>query len=144
MSTMPQPLSHDPTHHHLLSRAALVVAFWAIAAALVLGAHAVFASRSLFAGAVATICAIALSAFGYMRVASTDRGATHAFAVGITWLLLSIAAEIAVSFRLGDTWFLLLGSPEHPFVRNACLFAWIFAPMLFAQTDDWETHDVDS
>jgi hypothetical protein len=79
------------------------------------------------------IAAVILAAFGYMRLAARDATAIHALGVGIFWLVLAIAVEMAIRAGGGLRWFELLGSPAHPALRNLFLFAWIFAPALFAR-----------
>ncbi len=116
-----------------VSTATLVVMFWLLAATLVVAAHVQIGSRSQGAACVAGIGAMIVAAFGYMRVAARDCDVSHALAVGIAWLVLSIAAEIALTSRTGHGWFLLLGAPAHPLLRNIDLFAWIYAPALFAR-----------
>jgi hypothetical protein len=64
-----------------------------------------------------------------------EAGITHALGVGIAWLVLSIATEIALTTRVGHGWFTLLGSPDRPLLRNVLLFVWIFAPALFARRE---------
>ena len=108
-----------------LTTAALVFCFW-IAAAIVVVA----------AGGIAAIVAIVVAAGAYMRLAARNRGTTHALGVGIAWLVLSIVAEMTMTSHLGHGWFSLLGPPDHPLLRNISLFAWIFAPALFARRDE--------
>ena len=55
--------------------------------------------------------------------------------VGIAWLILAIVAEIAISSRLGHGWYALIGTPDHPLLRNLFLFVWVFAPALFARRE---------
>ena len=90
-------------------------------------------ASAAFLPCVVGIGAMIVAAFGYMRVAARDCDVSHALGVGIAWLVLSIAAEIALTSRTGHGWFLLLGAPAHPLLRNIDLFAWIYAPALFAR-----------
>ena len=83
------------------------------------------------AGCAAAIGATILAAFCYTRVRACDT--SHALGAGIAWLVLSIAAEIALTSRTGHGWFFLLGAPAHPLLRTLDLFAWIYAPALFAR-----------
>ncbi|HWS71321.1 MAG TPA: hypothetical protein VN605_04375 [Thermoanaerobaculia bacterium] len=108
-----------------LTTAALALFFWIVAAVLVMAA-----------GGLAAIAAIVVIAGAYMRFAARDRGTSHALGVGIAWLVLSITAEMTITSRLGHGWFSLLGPPAHPLLRNLSLFAWIFAPALFARRDE--------
>lgn len=48
------------------------------------------------------------------------------------WLVLAIVAEMPMSAHLGRDWYGLLGSPDHPLLRNVFLFVWVFARMLRA------------
>lgn len=82
------------------------------------------------------IGAVLLAAFGYTRSWPGNNEASHALAAGITWLLLAVAIEVAVSARLGHRWFALLGSAERPLLRNALLLIWIFAPAMFARREE--------
>jgi hypothetical protein len=116
-----------------VSTATLVLMFWVLAATLVVAAHVQLGPRSQGAACAAAIGATIFAAFGYTRLAARDCDVSHALAVGIAWLVLSIAAEIALTSRTGHGWFLLLGAPSHPLLRNVDLFAWIYAPALFAR-----------
>jgi len=61
---------------------------------------------------------------------------THALGVGIAWLVLSMVVEMVVATCLGHGCSSLLGSPARPLLRNVFLFAWIFAPAVFARGDE--------
>ncbi|MCU1227250.1 MAG: hypothetical protein JWO97_134 [Acidobacteria bacterium] len=124
------------TRHHPLTIAAFATLFWTAAAALVVAAHVDVDPFSPMAGAAATIGAIIVTAYCYTRLVAQNAGATHALSVGIAWLALSIVAEITMSTRLGHSWFSLIGSPDRPLLRNVFLFAWIFAPTLFARREE--------
>lgn len=113
------------THQRPAVTAAVVFLFWLIAAVLVVAAHS----------AIVTIVILFATAWAYMRCFAGQCGVTHALGVGIAWLVLSIAAEMALAERLGHGWFSLLGSPAHPLLRNLMLFVWIFAPAFFAQSE---------
>ena len=126
--------------HHPVTTALFVVIFWSVAAALVTSAHLEIEPRSPGAAAVATIGAMLVTAGGYMWLVARHAGVTHALGVGIAWLTLSIVAEIALTTHLGHAWFTLLGSPNRPLLRNIFLFAWIFAPALFARSDTLRNH----
>jgi hypothetical protein len=115
--------------------ATCVVLFWICAAILVVAGHVLIEPRSSAASSVATIAVLLGSACIYTRVAAREADVTHALGVGIAWLTLSIATEIAVASREGHAWFTLLGSPERPLLRNVVLFAWVFGPALFAQRE---------
>lgn len=116
------------THnHHRMTTAALVVLFWGIAAALVIAATRL--------GTAAEIAALIATAYAYSRFAGREAGISHCLGVGIAWLVLSIITELALSARAGHMWFTLLGSPDRPLLRNVLLFAWIFAPAIFARRE---------
>src|SRR5215212_3837161 len=111
----------------------LVLLFWLMAATLVAAAHVEIDRWSALGGAATTIAVLFLTACAYSRLVAPHAGVTHALGVGITWLSLSIVAEIALAQRLGHGWFTLLGSPDRPLLRNIFLFAWVFAPAFFAR-----------
>ena len=107
-----------------------VLLFWAAAAVLVL-----WADRTItwpVGGVLLKTLAIVLVAFAYMRLAVREATLDHALFVGVTWLLLTIGAELLVSRHFGRSWFELLGSPDSA-LRNILMFAWIGAPALFAR-----------
>jgi hypothetical protein len=110
--------------------------FWMVAAALVMASRATLDRLSPVAGAAATIAVIVAAAYAYTRLTAPKGGVTHALSVGITWLVLSIVTELTIAARLGHGWFTLIGSPDHPLLRNVYLFVWIFAPALFAKGED--------
>jgi hypothetical protein len=91
-------------------RAAFVVFFWVIAAALVFAAP----TQTI---KVAIIVAVS---FLYMRLTARDATLDHALVAGAAWLALAIAAEIITAGKAD-----LL-------VRHALMFTWIVAPALFA------------
>ena len=129
------PAARIAARHTLLATGLTALAFWIAAAIGVVAAHVELEPRSAILGAAATLAAIVLSAGAYMRLGARHAGTTHALGAGIAWLVLSIVAELLVATRLGHGWFALLGSPAHPLLRNVYLFAWIFAPALFAPRD---------
>jgi len=118
--------------HHRFTTAAFVTLFWMIAATLVI--------LSSKAGAAAEIAALVVTAYLYSRFVTREAGISHALGVGTAWLVLSIATEIALASRAGHGWFTLLGPPDRPLLRNVLLFAWIFAPALFARRDTLRSH----
>lgn len=124
--------------HHPAARALLVILGWIAAAAVVATAHVELDGISPSAGAVAIIAALIAVAGAYTRLCARRAGITHALGVGIVWLVLAILTEIIVTTRLGVGWYGLLGSPDRPLLRNIFLFAWIFAPVLFARAEDEE------
>lgn len=123
-------------HHRPATTAILVTLFWLIAAAAVSAAHATIDRRSVTASAAMTIAALLVTAFAYAHFCARECGVTHALGVGIAWLALSIAVEVAIAHRVHHGWFSLLGSPAQPLLRNVYLFAWIFAPALFARREN--------
>lgn len=136
-TTMTRAIERFPCRtHHPATTAALVLFFWMVAASLVAAAHVAVEPRSATAGAVATIAAVTVTAYAYSQFAARQAGVTHALGVGIAWLVLSIATEIALATYAGHGWFTLLGSPGRPLLRNVLLFVWIFAPSCFARRGD--------
>ena len=136
MTTMTRPAAPFAWRpHHPAATAALVVLFWMVAAALVAAIRIELEPRSPNGAAAATIAALLLTAYAYWRLVAREAGVAHALGVGTAWLLLSIAAEIAVTTRVGHEWFTLLGSPDRPLLRSALLFVWVFGPALFARRD---------
>jgi hypothetical protein len=99
-----------------------VLVAWAVAAAMV-GVVGSVTLKTLIILAVAC---------GYMRGLVRHATLDHALFVGVTWLLLTIAAELLITKHFGRTWFALLGSPDSA-LRNILMFAWIGAPALFAR-----------
>jgi len=110
------------------------LAFWLAAATLVAAAHRFDTPL----GAIAALVAIFAVAFVYTHLCARRAGASHALAIGIAWLVLAIVAEMAMTAHLGHPWYALLGTPAHALLRNLFLFAWVFAPVVFAQ------HEVDA
>jgi hypothetical protein len=136
MTTMTQPIGRfAQRHHHPVTTATLVLLFWIVAAGLVAAAHGTIEPRSPQAGAVATIAALIATAYAYSRFVAREAGISHALGVGIAWLVLSIATELAWTTQAGHGWFTLLGSPDRPLLRNVLLFVWIFAPAIFARRE---------
>jgi hypothetical protein len=124
--TTSQPVVRVAGNQRLsLTTATIAFCFWMLAAILVVAA-----------GGIAAVVVIVVTAGVYMRFAARNRGTTHALAVGIAWLVLSIVAEMTMTRGLGHAWFSLLGPPDHPLLRNLSLFGWIFAPVLFARRDE--------
>jgi hypothetical protein len=137
MTTMTsQPVHFAGSRRRSVTTAVLVVLFWIAAAILVVAAHVELEPRSPVAAAVATIAAIGVTACAYTWLTAPRGGTSHALGVGIAWLVLSIAAEMYLTHRVGHAWFTLLGSPERPLLRNIYLFVWIFAPALFSRRDE--------
>jgi hypothetical protein len=121
--------------HHLVATSALVVLFWAFAAALVGTAHLRIDRTFPLGSAAVEIGLLVGVAFCYMRFVAPAATVDHALLVGVVWLLLTIIAEMAIASRVHHGWFALLGTPSRPMLRNAFLFVWIFAPALFAERE---------
>ena len=81
---------------------------------------------------LAKLPVIVAVSFVYMRFVARAATVDHALAAGAAWLALSIVAELATTTQTGHGWFLLIGSPNSV-MRNVLMFAWIFAPALFAR-----------
>lgn len=136
MTTMTHPAApFAHRHHRPVTMATLVVLFWLGAALLVAGVHVAIDARSPNAGAVATIAVLIATAWLYTKLCASEAGVSHALGVGIAWLVLSIATEIALTTYAGHGWFTLLGPPHRPLLRNVLLFVWIFSPALFARRE---------
>jgi hypothetical protein len=121
------------TMNHPIGKTAITaILFWTFAAAAIAGTHMALDRRSPAGAAATTIGALLITAFCYTRLAGHD-SITHALGVGITWLVLAIVTEMLMTTHLGHGWYALLGSPDRPLLRNVFLFAWIFAPALFAK-----------
>lgn len=136
MAAMTQPAEQfSYRHHHPLTTATLVVLFWVVAAILVIGVHVVIEPRSPRVAAVGTIAVLIATAWLYTKLCACEAGMSHALGVGIAWLVLSIAAEVALTTYAGHPWFTLLGSPDRPLLRNILLFVWIFSPALVARRE---------
>jgi len=138
MTTMTRSLS---THiaqrkHRTLTRAALVAAFWIVAALLVAIAHQEMNSAAPVLAVAMEVVAIVAAAGVYVRVAAPESSLDHALFVGTVWVLLGIATEIAMTANSGRQWFALLGSPSNGGLRCVLLIAWVIAPALFVRSRD--------
>lgn len=111
---------------------ALSVLFWSIAALLVAAAPMVLDSAPI-ATVLLKIAAIAVVAFGFMKVTRNPSSLNQALTVGVVWLLLDIFTEILVTSHTGHEWRELLGSPAVPALRAVVLLAWLAAPALFVR-----------
>ena len=136
MTTMTQSAaSFSDSRRRPLTTAALVGLFWLAAAALVGTAHARIDPLSVAGGSAAAIGAVFVCAYCYTRLCARHAGTTHALSVGIAWLVMSIATEIAITEHLGRGWYELIGTPDRPLLRNVFLFVWVFAPVFFAHRE---------
>jgi len=106
-----------------MTRCALAVAFWIAAAIVIVAVHR----------EACTLIAVVAAAYLYTRLCSAEGGVSHALGVGIAWLTLTVVTELIVARVSGHGWYTLLGRPDHPLMRNVTLFAWIFAPAVFAR-----------
>jgi hypothetical protein len=119
--------------HHAVTKAALVIAFWSIAAILVALVHQRMDVTSPVASVVIKVAAIILIAAAYSKLAASEATLDHALFAGTTWVLLGIATEIAITASSGRQWFALLGSPVNGGLRCVLLISWIIAPALFVR-----------
>jgi hypothetical protein len=120
--------------HNAATRAALVAGFWSTAAVLVAIVHQRMDAISPVASVVLKVGAILIIAAAYSRLAASEATLDHALFVGTTWVLLGIAAEIAVTTSSGRQWFGLIGSPANGGLRCVLLISWIIAPALFVRS----------
>ncbi len=118
------------------TRVALVVVFWSVAALLVAVIHQRIDAASPVISVVIKVSAIVLIAALYARLAASEATLNRALFVGTTWVLLGIAAEIAMTVHTGRQWFALIGSPANGGIRCVLLIAWIIAPALFVRSRD--------
>jgi len=116
---------------HAVTRAALAVAFWIVAALLVAVVHQRIDATSPVASVVVKVAAILAMAAMYIRLTASETTLDQALLAGTTWVLLCIATEISVTTMSGRPWFALLGSPANGGIRCVLLIAWILAPALF-------------
>ena len=122
--------------HNTVTRAALVIAFWSIAAILVALVHQRLDAGMPVASVVIKVGAIILIAAAYNKLAASEATLDHALLSGTTWVLLGIATEIAITATSGRQWFALLGSPANGGLRCVLLIAWVIAPALFVRHRD--------
>jgi len=116
---------------HAVTRAALAVAFWIVAALLVAVVHQRIDATSPVASVVIKVAAILAMAAIYIRLTASETTLDQALLAGTTWVLLCIATEISITTMSGRPWFALLGSPANGGIRCVLLIAWILAPALF-------------
>jgi len=116
---------------HAVTRAALAVAFWIVAALLVAVVHQRIDATSPVASVVIKVAAILAMAAMYIRLTASETTLDQALLAGTTWVLLCIATEISITTMSGRPWFALLGSPANGGIRCVLLIAWILAPALF-------------
>ena len=120
--------------HGVITRAALVIIFWSVAAALVTFVHQRVDVTSPVASAAGKVGVIVLIAAAYIRLNAAQSTLDHALLVGTTWVLLDISAEITATATTGRQWFALIGSPTNGGLRCMLLIAWIIAPALFIRS----------
>jgi len=120
--------------HPIGKTAITAMLFWTFAAGAIAVTHMELDRRWPAGAALTTIGTLLITAFAYTRLAGHD-SITHALGTGIAWLALAIITELLMATHLGHGWYSLLGSPDRPLLRNVFLFAWIFAPALFAKRE---------
>ena len=136
MTTMThRAASFADSHRHPGITPVLVTLFWLAAAAVVGMAHVEIDPLSVAAGSIVAIGAVFVGSYCYTRWCAPQAGVTHALGVGIAWLVLAIATEIAMTSHLGRGWYDLIGTPDRPLLRNVFLFVWVFAPAFFAHRE---------
>ncbi len=136
MTTMIRSLTSDsgqPKKHHAVTRAALLVVFWIVAAVLVAIVHQTIDASSPVISVILKVGAIVVIAAAFGRLAASEGTLNYALFVGTTWVLLDIATEISMTVRSGHQWFALIGSPANGGLRCVLLIAWIIAPALFVR-----------
>lgn len=143
MTTTPRTRTFAERPHGAATRSIFILLFWLLAAGSVALVHAGVDPLSRTVGAAAGVGMPVGAAFAYTRLVAKRAGISHALAVGIAWLALSIASEIALAVLRTDGRFAFLGSPDQPLLRSLLLFVWIFAPALFAQGDGNGTRSGD-
>jgi hypothetical protein len=119
-----------------VTRAALIVIFWSVAAVLVAIVHQRIDATSPVASAAGKVGAILVVAAAYVRLTAAGSTLDNALLVGTAWVLLGIAAEITITTASGRQWFALLGSPANGGLRCVLLIAWIIAPALFIRSHE--------
>lgn len=136
MTTMTRSLTprFAQRKHHAVTTAVLVVAFWSIAALLVVIVHQRIDVASPVASAIVKVGAVLMMAAAYIRLTASETTLDRALFVGTTWVLLDIAAEIAVTTISGHPWFALLGASANGGLRCVLLIAWILAPATFIRS----------
>lgn len=132
-ATTPSLARFSRPRHSFLFRGGLIILFWALAAAAVVASHDALEPISVAGAAAVKILTIVVASWLYIRLTAPDCTVDHALFVGIVWLLLDIAAEVATTSHLGRGWFDLIGSPRRPALRDLLLVTWIGAPALFAR-----------
>ncbi|HXH40109.1 MAG TPA: hypothetical protein VNN08_15875 [Thermoanaerobaculia bacterium] len=138
MTTMTRSLTPHagPRKHHAATRAALLVAFWSVAALLVSIVHQTIDASSPVVSVILKVGVIVAIAAAYSRLAASNGTLNYALFVGTTWVLLDIATEIFMTVNSGRQWFALIGSPANGGIRCVLLIAWIIAPALFVRSRD--------
>jgi hypothetical protein len=117
-----------------VTRAALLVVFWSVAALLVAIVHQTIDASSPVVSVILKVGAIVAIAAAFSRLAASEGTLNYALFVGTTWVLLDIATEIFMTVRSGHQWFALIGSPANGGLRCVLLIAWIIAPALFVRS----------
>ncbi|MEO8035700.1 MAG: hypothetical protein ABI837_14790 [Acidobacteriota bacterium] len=131
--TFATPKGFSHRKHHVATWVTLVVLFWAVAAALVMGVQEKIGPVSPIASVAVKVAVIVLAALAYIELTAHDATVDHAIVVGMAWLLLALMTEIGEATRLGHGWYELLGTPAHSVSRHIVIFTWLVAPALFAR-----------
>jgi hypothetical protein len=137
MTTMTRSLTSDSGQRKkqgAVTRAALLVVFWSVAALLVAIVHQTIDASSPVVSVILKVGAIVVMAAAFGRLAASEGTLNYALFVGTTWVLLDIATEIFMTVRSGHQWFALIGSPANGGLRCVLLIAWIIAPALFVRS----------
>jgi hypothetical protein len=138
MTTMTRSLTPHVAQrkHRTATTAALMAAFWIVAALLVTIAHQEMHSASPVVAVAIEVGAIVAAAGAYIRITAPESTLDHALFVGTVWVLLGIATEIVMTANSGRQFFALLGSPANGGLRCILLISWVIAPALFVRSRD--------
>ena len=77
--------------------------------------------------------AVLFAGYAYTRLFVRNCTVDQAVLAGLSWVLLSIGAEIAVTATTHRSWFALVGSAVHPSPSDLLFLAWLTAPAMFAR-----------
>jgi hypothetical protein len=83
--------------------------------------------------ALTHVVVVSLAALIASRLVVRNGSVDRAIAVGLAWLLFSIAAEVAMTLSLGHGWFVLFGAPAAGAGRDLVAAAWVGGPALFTR-----------
>jgi hypothetical protein len=82
---------------------------------------------------LAHVLVVAFAALVASQLIVPHGSVDRAIALGLAWLTLSIAAEVAMSLSVGHGWFALFGAPSEGWRRDVVAGAWVGAPALFTR-----------